>query len=359
MSSLVLPPGSRRDAGAVAPIALDSPSSAAAARIPLPLLVTGVAGVAGLAAFRYFQHRYPGQVVGIRQADNDRLTGDGIVACDAEDRAGLTRLFDRHAFASVLNCAGNCALKPCELDPALAWRTNVEGVRNLLEVIDGADARLVHLSIDLVFSGARDGDYQERDLTDPVTMYGKTMVSGEELVQWTRHDACVLRISLPMGESFNGHAGAIDWIASRFRKGRPATLYFDEVRTPTYVECLNRLCEAALGRPLTGLFHAGGPRRLSLFQIAQVVNRVGGFPSKLLMGCMRREAGPMPPRAGNVAMDSSRLAAALGYQPFDPWPADEALVPTHRDWHHERDSGEPGSIERLAEVLYRNPRRAP
>ena len=38
-----------------------------------------------------------------------------------------------------------------------------------------------------------------------------------------------------------GHAGAIDWIQSRFKKGRPATLYFDEVRTPTYTDCLNPL----------------------------------------------------------------------------------------------------------------------
>jgi len=28
---------------------------------------------------------------------------------------------------SVLNCAGNCALRACELDSRLAWRTNVEG----------------------------------------------------------------------------------------------------------------------------------------------------------------------------------------------------------------------------------------
>ena len=55
--------------------------------------------------------------------------------------------------------------------------------------------------------------------------------------------ACILRISLPMGISFNGHAGAIDWIQSRFRPGRPATLYFDEVRSCTYCDDLNRVFE--------------------------------------------------------------------------------------------------------------------
>ena len=57
---------------------------------------------------------YPGQVIGIRQVDNARLAGPGVVACNAEDRAGLSRLFAEHRFASVLDCAGNCALKQCE-----------------------------------------------------------------------------------------------------------------------------------------------------------------------------------------------------------------------------------------------------
>ena len=61
-----------------------------------------------------------------------------------------------------------------------------------------------------------------------------------------------------MGISSNGHAGAIDWIQSRFKKHRPATLYFDEVRSPSYTDCLNATCEAVLETDLAGVFHAGG-----------------------------------------------------------------------------------------------------
>jgi dTDP-4-dehydrorhamnose reductase len=329
--------------------------------IPLPLLVTGIAGVAGYNALAYFQQRYPGQVIGIRQEENWPLSGPGIVACNAEDHKGLERLFDQHEFRAVLNCAGNCALKSCELDSRLAWRTNVEGMITLLSIVVERQVRLVHTSIDLVFAGL-DGmpldwsGYRETDRTDPVTVYGTTMVAAEQLLFDTMPDACTLRISLPMGVSFNGHAGAIDWIQSRFAKNRPATLYYDEVRTPTYTDCLNSVYESLLGNDLAGLYHAGGPRRLSLYQIAQVINRVGGYDPKLLMGCPRIEAGPIPPRAGNVTMDSSKLTAALGYEPFDPWPLEEEWVPTHGEWHYERD-GFHGSPELLAEVLYHNPRR--
>jgi dTDP-4-dehydrorhamnose reductase len=329
--------------------------------IPLPLLITGIAGVAGYNALAYFQQRYPGQVIGIRQEDNWPLSGPGIVACNAEDRPALERLFDQHQFRAVLNCAGNCALKSCELDSRLAWRTNVEGMITLLSIVVERQVRLVHTSIDLVFAGrdlmpANWPGYNETDRTDPVTVYGTTMVAAEQLLLESMPCACTLRISLPMGVSFNGHAGAIDWIQSRFAKGRPATLYFDEVRTPTYTDCLNEVYETLLGNELSGLYHAGGPRRLSLYQIAQVINRVGGYDPKLLMGCPRIEAGPMPPRAGDVTMDSSKLIDALGYSPFDPWPLEDDWMPTHDEWHHEREKFR-GSPELLAEVLYRNPRR--
>jgi dTDP-4-dehydrorhamnose reductase len=110
-----------------------------------------------------------------------------------------------------------------------------------------------------------------------------------------------------------------------------------------------------LQRPLGGIYHVGGPRRLTLFQIGQIVNRVGGYDPDHLHGCLRQEAGPVPPRAGDVTMDSSKLTAALGYAPLDPWPRHEELVPDHPRWHHERSSDRPGSPTKLAELLYRNP----
>ena len=319
------------------------------------MLVTGIAGVAGYNAFQYFRQRHPGQVIGTRRAKNWPLSGDGILPCDVHDPDAMQQLFARYRFASVLSCEGTCKLKSCELDPWLAWRVNVAGVDNLLDTIGESNIRLVHLSVDLVYSGIGRGGYVEQHPPDPVTIYGKTMTHAERLIADRRPDACILRISLPMGISFNGHAGAIDWIESRFKKAKPATLYYDEIRTPTYTDCMNRLFQTVLATDLAGLYHAGGPRRLSLYQIAQIINRIGGYDPEHLIGCYRLEAGPIPPRAGNVAMDSSRLVEALGYTPFDPWPLHDEHVPTHRDWHRQRPAQESGSPEYLNEVLCRNP----
>ena len=213
--------------------------------------------------------------------------------------------------------------------------------------------RLVHLSSDLVYSGASGrGNYVETDPVDPVTVYGKTMAEGERVVMRTDPGAAILRISLPMGPSFNKHAGAIDWIQSRFRNHRPATLYFDEVRSCTYTDDLNRVFEYFLATDDAGLYHLGGPRAVTLYQIAQIVNRVGGYEPVLLRGCPRIEAGPMPPRAGNVSMNSDKLVTLLGDMPFAPWPVGEELFPTDRQWHFAQPGEERGSLQRLVERLY-------
>ncbi len=323
---------------------------------PLPLLVTGIAGVAGYNAFHYFRSLYPGQVIGTRRRDNWLLRGPGIEPCDLHDPRQIDDLFRRYAFASVLNGEGTCKLKSCELDPAMARRVNVLGAQNLVRWARACQARLVHWSIDLVFSGAGAGDHLEEDPVDPVTVYGRTMVEAERVIMSEYPSACVLRISLPMGVSFNGHAGAIDWIQHRFQKGKPATLYYDEIRTPKYTDCLNRVCGRLLCNTLSGLYHAGGPRKLSLYEIAQIVNRVGGYDPDLLHGCYRHEAGPIPPRAGNVTMHTGKLTAALGYPPFCAWPVDPRWVPTDREWHSRRDARPEGGAELLTSQLYRNPR---
>jgi dTDP-4-dehydrorhamnose reductase len=339
------------------PLALLPPPSS----FPLPLLITGVTGVAGYNALAYFQQRFPGQVVGIRPTQTWQMTGPGIVALDTEDRDGIHALFAAHRFRAVLNCTGNCALKSCELDPTMARRTNVSSAANVADAARAFGARLVHLSSDLVFSGAAGRPYIETDPIDPVTVYGRTMAEGESAVLERepargRPGNAVLRISLPMGPSFSRHAGAIDWIQSRFRNSRPATLFFDEVRCCTYTDDLNRVFERFLAEDHAGLFHAGGPRSITLYQIAQVVNRVGGYDPELLKGCPRHEAGPLPPRAGDVTMDSSKLSAALGSCLFQPWPAGDELLPTDRLWHFRRPAEEPGSPAWLAARLYRYPR---
>lgn len=321
----------------------------------LPLLLTGATGVAGYNARFHFLARYPGQVVCVRPQKTVDLVADDVLGLDSDDEAGMDRLFRKYGFRTVLNATGSCALKACEIDVQMARRINTTSAAMIARLAPRYGARLVHISTDLVYSGTLGRPHHEEDPTDPVTVYGKTMADGERAIQELSPRAAILRMSLPMGPSFNGHAGAIDWIQSRFRAGRPATLYYDEVRSATYCDDLNAVFEHFLATHDSGLFHLAGPRGVTLYQIGQIVNRVGGYAPELLHGKLRHEAGPMPPRAGDCRMDGTKLRQVLGCDPFQPWPLGEELVPTDRQWHFDRPGGEENGLERIRTRLYRYP----
>ena len=322
----------------------------------LPLLITGVTGVPGYSAFKYFHSKYPDHVTGIRPVRYWPLREKGIIPLDIEDRKGLTALMKQKRFKSVLNGAGSCALKSCEMNPVLAYRVNVQSALNIVEMISSHDIRLIHLSTDLVFPGKSEGLYTEDDQVSPVTMYGKTVAIAEDIIMLRYPSAAIFRISLPMGISVNGHAGAIDWILSRFKKNNPATLYFDEMRSPFYCEDFNSAMEIVFEKKhISGIYHFGTHRHLSLYQIGQIVNKVGGYAPHLLKGCLRKEAGPMPPRAGNVTMNNKKLIQALGIDPFRKWPYLEHHVPDGKDWHYHRPKHMTFHPEQIHNCLYRIP----
>ena len=140
---------------------------------------------------------------------------------------------------------------------------------------------------------------------------------------------------------------------------RPMGAYAPDEQARNLMEVASAARAAGLDALLTGdergIWHLGAPRANTLYQIAQVINRVGDYDSQLLKGCPRLEAGPMPPRAGNVSMNSAKLLRLFGKQPFRPWPLGDDLMPTRRDWHCERPVDELRSLEEIARRLYRYP----
>lgn len=326
---------------------------------PLPLVITGVTGVAGYAALAYLQSRFPGQVYGVVQETDLDFPAPNLIYADLRDYKALERLFDEHKFAAVLDCMGNCALKACQLVPKIAWELNVSIASNLATYTRKRAIRLVHLSVDMVNGGRPGGGYRDDETPTPVNVYGQTMAAAEVEVADIDPFAVILRISMPMGVSFNWHAGAIDWIAMRYRAEKPATLFYDEVRTPTYVDEMARVYRWFLASDYVGVLNCGGPRQVSLYEMAQIINWTGGFTRDLLYGQYAEEYCPVPPRVSNCGMDSSKLASVLGFVPFSPWPDFSVFWPTDREWHLRRPDSFRGSTPFMNRVLCFAPRLYP
>jgi len=118
---------------------------------------------------------------------------------------------------------------------------------------------------------------------------------------------CIVRLGLPLGRSFTGGKGAEDWIESRFKRSLPVTLFFDEVRSCISCEELAEKVLMLVLNQAQGVFHCGGKKSMSLYDIGQHVFGSGCYRSTLLKKASRLEDVDGPPRVGDVSLNSRKL----------------------------------------------------
>jgi dTDP-4-dehydrorhamnose reductase len=242
-------------------------------------------------------------------ADGLRTVAAGLV-----DAASVARLLDETrpqavVHAAVLGSADLCAARPEEAElvnarlPGLVAQTCRE--RGL---------PLVALSTDLVFDGSR-AHVSERDSAHPLSVYGRTKLAGEQavLAAWPR--AAVARVALVHGRGHGPRATSSESVLRALQAGRTTTLYTDEYRTPVDPESVADAVARILVRSGEGLYHLGGPERLSRFELGRRVARAFGLSERgLVPGTQAEHSGP-DRRAPDVSLDSGRARRELGWQP--------------------------------------------
>jgi dTDP-4-dehydrorhamnose reductase len=172
-----------------------------------------------------------------------------------------------------------------------AWSINVEGSAAVAAA--AREARLVHLSSDIVFDGTR-GCYREDDPVSPVHAYGRSKAEAERLVAELHPEAVIVRTSLIYGGS---EPGPQERLA---REGR--RFFVDEIRSPVQVEDLARALLELVALDYSGPLHMAGADDISRYDLAVLL---GADPARI------ERAHTTPDRAPNVSLDSSRAAALL------------------------------------------------
>ena len=93
----------------------------------------------------------------------------------------------------VINAAAATRVDDLESDPDGALRVNALGPRNLAVACRRLGVKLVHLSTDYVFDGTKAGPYVEWDKTEPLSVYGRSKLLGEEWVRQQCPDHFIVR----------------------------------------------------------------------------------------------------------------------------------------------------------------------
>jgi dTDP-4-dehydrorhamnose reductase len=99
----------------------------------------------------------------------------------------------------IINPAAYTAVDKAETEPELAYAINATAPRVLAEEAANTGARLIHFSTDYVYSGTKSGAYTEQDATEPLSVYGKSKLAGEEAIRLVGLPHLIFRTSWVYG----------------------------------------------------------------------------------------------------------------------------------------------------------------
>jgi dTDP-4-dehydrorhamnose reductase len=211
--------------------------------------------------------------------------------------------------AAALGRADHCQERPEE-----AERVNARLPGAVARLCRERGLRLVALSTDLVFGGDR-AFVREDDPPGPLSVYGRTKLAGEEAVLAACPGAAVARVALVLGRGHGARGTSTESVAWALRAGRAVRLFTDEYRTPVDPESLADAVGCLLERGGAGLYHLGGPERLSRHELGLRVARALALPESGVEAAVQAEYAGDERRAPDVSLDSTRARIELGWEP--------------------------------------------
>jgi len=237
----------------------------------------------------------------------------------------------------VLNAAGYTVVDRAESEPDLAYAVNARAPEAMARACQERGAPLVHISTDMVFSGAKPGAYAEDDLPAPLHVYGASKLAGEQAVLGACDRAMVARVTWlfsPYGQNFVQ-------IMLKLARSQPVVKVVDDQRgRPTasgdvaafVLGQAERLAKAPAGAPEWGRLHLVSPTAATRYEMAQALFELAGL--KPQVEPVPTSAFPTPARrALNAELDTTRLKSVFGVQ-LTPWRDALAQVVARMDLTH-------------------------
>ncbi len=209
----------------------------------MKIVVVGSGGRLGAALARRYA-ALDHEVLGLNHADLDLADGEEI-----------RRRLGGEEFEVLLNPAALTNVDYCEDHEAEAFAVNAQAPGLLAEICREKAARMIHISTDYVFDGRDEGPRRESDPPNPLGVYGRSKLAGEEAVLGVSGEILVVRTSWVFGPD---RPSFIDYILESALEKERVEAIEDKWSTPTYAPEF-----AELLRPLLGAGSAGGILHLS------------------------------------------------------------------------------------------------
>ncbi|MFQ3679193.1 MAG: dTDP-4-dehydrorhamnose reductase [Pseudanabaenaceae cyanobacterium] len=289
----------------------------------MKLLVTGISGQVGWELQRTLLPL--GEVIPCDRAALDLTQPDQIPAVLQEIRPDV-----------VLNPAAYTAVDRAESEPALAETVNAIAPGVLAEACRAVGALLVHYSTDYVFDGTGDRPYREDDAPNPLNVYGRTKLAGEQAIQAVGGDYLILRTSWVYGLRGQNFCRKMLALA---RERSHLRIVADQIGAPTWSRAIAELTAQIVAqnpRDRSGVYHLTAAGHTSWYGFAKAILALdpeANHHKVTVVEPIPSSAYPTPAqRPANSRLDNTKLYIHFGLA-LPAWEVGLALA---LDNHHNR-----------------------
>ena len=200
---------------------------------------------------------------------------------DITDRDACIKLFNALSPEVVVNCAAWTAVDLAEDNEAEAFRINCDATRNIAIATREINAINVHVSTDYVFSGVADTPYDVDSSTAPVSVYGKSKLCGEVVIneEYPERSYIVRTAWL-----YSPHGG--NFVKTMIRKARSASavrVVSDQLGQPTLAADLaQHIVDLVTAHAPFGIFHGTNSGVASWYDLTIEIYKQLGVDTSLV-----------------------------------------------------------------------------
>lgn len=231
----------------------------------------------------------------------------------------LSNIFEDFFPEIVINFAAHRDANSAELQrndlEGSAWKTNVEGVRNLSKICEEFNSFLIHISTDMVFSGKRisSGPYSENDEPEKklknLSWYGWTKAEAERIVIKNKK-AAIIRIGNVTQPIYDPKLDYVGKILYLFDHGELYPLFHDQYLTLTYIPSVLEAIEVLVVNKKPGIFHIASkniftPYKLSKYLIKKARGKTNVLRSISIKEYLKRSPNRYPRYGGLLVKKTS------------------------------------------------------
>ncbi|MDD4979824.1 MAG: NAD(P)-dependent oxidoreductase [Candidatus Omnitrophica bacterium] len=281
------------------------------------ILITGVTGLLGksLVEMNVFSHNITGIYLGkYKMANTKNLK---YYCSDIQDKNAMQKIFnENNNIEVVIHTTGIADVDFCQQHYEEAYRSNVIGTQNIIELCKETGARLLYVSTNAVFDG-ENAPYREEDEPNPINNYGRIKLECEKRIRETFNKYIIVRPILMYGwNNPNERKNLVTFLLDKLNKKERVNMVNDVYENPLSAYHCADVILSLIDKDKHGIYHIAGKDIVNRYEYAIIIADIFGLDKDLIRPVDSSFFPHIAPRPKNTSYLTLKLEKELGFIPL-------------------------------------------